>query len=67
MPPAAAILVVSLEDPARADAPAIKLAASRTRLVAGPPYRWRLNFDERALGTTSGPVLRARIETPQGL
>ena len=67
MPPAAAILVVSLEDTARADAPAIELATSRTRLAAGPPYRWRIDYDERVLGATSRPVLRARIETPQGL
>ena len=67
MPPAAAILVVSLEDTARADASAIELATSRTRLAAGPPYRWRIDYDERVLGASSRPVLRARIETPQGL
>ena len=59
MPPAAAILVVSLKNTARADAPAIELATSRSRSAAGPPYRWRLDYDERTLGATSRPVLRA--------
>lgn len=67
MPPAAAILIVSLEDTARADAPAIELATSRIRVAAGPPYSWRIEYDERLLNATSRPVLRARIETPQGL
>ena len=67
LPPAGAVLVVSLEDTARVDAPAIELAASRMQLAAGPPYRWRLDYDERLVTSTSRPVLRARIETPQGL
>lgn len=67
MPPAGAILVVTVEDTARADAPATELATSRTRLASGPPYRWRLDYDERVLDAGSRPVLRARIETPQGL
>jgi uncharacterized lipoprotein YbaY len=67
MPPAGAVLVVSLEDTARADAPATELATSRTRLAAGPPYRWRIDYDERVIDSTSRPVLRARIETPQAL
>ena len=67
MPPAGAVLIVSLEDTARADAPATELASSRMRLAAGPAYRWRLDYDERLLTSTSRTVLRARIETPQGL
>lgn len=67
MPPAGAVLVVSVEDTARADAPASELAASRMRLAAGPPYRWRLDYDERLVESTSRLVLRARIEIPQGL
>ena len=67
MPPANAFLVVSLEDIARADAPAIELASFRMRLVAGPPYRWRLDYDERLVTSTSRTVLRARIDTPQGI
>ena len=67
MPPAGAVLVVSLEDTARADAPATELASSRLRLAAGPPYRWRLDYDERLVTSKSRTVLRARIETPQGL
>jgi len=67
MPPAGAVLVVSLEDSARADAPSTELAASRMRLAGEPPYRWRLDYDERLVISTSRPVLRARIETPEGL
>ncbi len=66
-PPAGSVLVVSLEDSARADAPSIELAASRMRLAGGPPYLWRLDFDERLVDSKSRPVLRARIETPEGL
>ena len=67
MPPPGAVLVISLEDTARADAPATELASSRMRLAAGPPYRWRLDYDERLVTPTSRTVLRARIDTPQGL
>ena len=67
MPPAGAVLVISLQDTARADAPATELASSRMLLVAGPPYRWRLDYDERLVTSTSRTVLRARIDTPQGL
>ena len=67
MPPTAAILVVSLEDTARADAPAIELATSRIRLTTGPPYRWRIDYEERVLDAMSRSTLRARIETPRGL
>ena len=67
MPPAGAVLVVSLEDTARADAPSIELATTRMQLSAGPPYRWRLDYDERLVTPASRTVLRARIETPQGL
>ena len=67
MPPAGAVLVVSLEDTVRADAPSIELATTRMQLSAGPPYRWRLDYDERLVTPASRTVLRARIETPQGL
>ena len=67
MPPPGAVLVVTLEDTARADAPAVELATSRMRLAAGPPYRWRLDYDDRLVSATSRTVLRARIDTPQGL
>ena len=67
MPPAGAVLVVSLEDTARADAPATELASSRMRLVVGPPYSWRIDYDERLVTSTSRTVLRAQIDTPQGL
>ena len=66
-PPAGAVLVVSLEDSARADAQSTELASSRMRLVGEPPYRWRFDYDERLVDSTSRPVLRARIETPEGL
>ena len=65
-PPAGAVLVVSLEDSARADAPSTELASSRMRLVGEPPYRWRFDYDDRLVDSTSRPVLRARIETPEG-
>ena len=67
LPPAGAVLVVSLEDTGRPDAPATELATARMRLAAGPPYRWRLEYDERLVDAASRTVLRARIETPQGL
>ena len=67
MPPPDAVLVVSLQDTARADAPAIELGSVRIRLAGGPPYRWRLEYDERLTGAPAHPVLRGRIETPAGL
>ena len=67
MPPPGAVLVVTLEDTARADAPSIELATSRMQLSASPPYVWRLDYDERLVTPASSTVLRARIETPQGL
>ena len=67
MPPPDAVLVVTLQDTARADAPAIELGSVRIRLNGGPPYRWRLEYDERATGEPARPVLRGRIETPAGL
>lgn len=67
MPPPGTVLVVTLEDASRADAPATELAAARMRLAGGPPYRWHLEYDERLVEATSRPVLRARIETPAGL
>ena len=67
MPPPDAVLVVVLQDTARADAAAIELGSVRIRLNGGPPYRWRLEYDERATGEPARPVLRGRIETPAGL
>jgi len=67
MPPPDAVLVVVLQDTARADAPAIELGLVRIRLNGGPPYRWRLEYDERTTGELARPVLRSRIETPAGL
>lgn len=67
MPPSDAMLVLTLEDTGRADAPAVELAASRMRLAGGPPYRFRLDVDDRLLAAPARPTLRARIETPQGL
>lgn len=67
MPPPNAVLVVSLEDSARADAPATELATVRMRLAAGPPYRWRVEYDERLVTAPGRTVLRAKIETPAGL
>ena len=67
MPPPDAVLVVVLQDTARADAPAIELGSVRIRLNGGPPYRWRLEYDERATGEPARAVLRGTIETPAGL
>ena len=67
MPPPGAVLVVTIEDTARADAPSIELATTRMQLSAGPPYRWRLDYDERLVTPASRPSLRARIDTPQGM
>ena len=67
MPPSDAVLVVSLQDTSRADAPATELGSVRIRLAGGPPYRWRLEYDERATAAPSRPVLRAKIETSAGL
>ena len=67
MPPPDAVLVVSLQDTARADAPATELGSVRIRLAGGPPYRWRLEYDERMTAAPARPVMRARIETLAGL
>ena len=67
MPPPDAVLVVSLQDTSRADAPATELGSVRIRLAGGPPYRWRLEYDERATAAPNRLVLRAKIETPAGL
>ena len=67
MPPPDAVLVVVLQDTARADAPAVEVGSVRIRLNGGPPYRWRLEYDERMTGEPARPVLRGRIETPAGL
>ena len=67
MPPPDAVLVIVLQETARADAPANELGSVRIRLNGGPPYRWRLEYDERATGEPARPVLRGRIETPAGL
>ena len=67
MPPPDAVLVVSLQDISRAGAPAAELGSVRIPLAGGPPYRWRLEYDERTTGAPARPVLRGRIETPAGL
>ena len=67
MPPPDAVLVISLQDTSRADAPATELASIKIHLAGGPPYRWRLEYDERTTGAPARPVLRGRIETPAGL
>ena len=67
MPPPDAVLVIVLQETARADAPANELGSVRIRLNGGPPYRWRLEYNERATGEPARPVLRGSIETPAGL
>ena len=67
MPPPDAVLVVVLQDTARADAAAIELGSVRIRLNDSPPYRWRHEYDERATGKLVRLESRGRIETPAGL
>ena len=62
MPPADALLVVTVWDTARADAPAVELGSARQRLTGGPPYRWTLEVEDRLVAASPGAVLRARIE-----
>lgn len=66
MPPPGAVLVVSLQDTARADAPAIERASVSLQLASGPPYAWRIAYDP-ALGDPARLALRARITTAAGL
>ena len=62
MPPSDAVLVVTMWDAARADAPATELANARQRLTGAPPYRWTLMLDDLKAATSPGAVVRARIE-----
>ncbi len=66
MPPPDAILVVTLENAARADAPAVEHASTSIRLGSGPPYAWRMAYDTQ-LGDPQQLSVRARISTPAGL
>lgn len=60
MPPPDAVLIVTLEDVSRADAPSREIASTRMRLSSGPPYAWRIGYDPAVLeGPRHG--LRARI------
>ena len=59
-PPADAVLMVTLEDSARADAPATEIASTRMRIAGGPPYRWRIDHDERLLGVWAAEDQRRR-------
>ena len=62
MPPADAVLVVTVWDAARADAPATELASTRQRLMGAPPYRWTLRVDDGVVAAAPAAVVRARIE-----
>ena len=61
LPPPGAVLVVTLEDTSRADAPARELAAVRLAIHSGPPYGWRLAYDPAPVARQT-LSLRARIE-----
>ena len=67
MPPADAVLVVTLEDTSRADAPAAELARTQMRLAGGPPYSWRLGYDTGLLKPQQRVVVRARIMAADAL
>ncbi len=60
LPPPNAVLVVTLEDVSRADAPAREIASAQMALKSGPPYAWRMAYDKDAV-EGSRQVLRARI------
>lgn len=62
MPPADALLVVTVWDAARVDSAATELASIRQRLTGGPPFNWRLELDDRLVTASPAAVLRARIE-----
>jgi putative lipoprotein len=60
MPPPNAVLVVTLEDVSRADAPPREIASAQMALKSGPPYAWRMAYDKEAVDGLRH-VLRARI------
>ena len=62
MPPTDAVLVVTIWDAARADAPATELASARQRLTGAPPYRWTLMLDDQIAAASPRAVVRARID-----
>ena len=66
LPPPGAVLVVTLEDTSRADAPARELASVRLAIHSGPPYGWRLAYDPAAAAHQALSV-RARIEVDNAL
>ena len=66
LPPPGAVLVVTLEDTSRADAPARELAAVRLAIHSGPPYGWRLAYDPAVVARQT-LSLRARIEVDGAL
>ena len=66
LPPPDARLIVSLQDTARADAPAIERASMSMQIAGGPPYAWRLPYDPQQ-GEPARLTVRARIETAEGL
>ena len=61
LPPPSAVLVVTLENTSRADAPARELAAIRLAIHSGPSYGWRLAYDPAAVARQA-LSLRARVE-----
>lgn len=60
--PDGARLKVSLEDVARADAPAVVIAEKETALEGGPPYPVQLDYNVQAIDERGRYALRARIE-----
>lgn len=67
LPPADAMLVVTLEDTSRADAPSVELAKTQMRLSGGPPYPWRLGYAPGLITPQQRVVVRARIVAADGL
>lgn len=67
MPPPGAMLIVTLEDVSRADAPAIEIAKVQRLVTSGPPFGWRLGYDPTLAGAPNRMNLRASIVSPAGL
>ncbi len=59
--PADVVFEVTIEDTARADAPATVIARQRIDNAGLPPYRFALDYDEAALRPNMRPVVRATL------
>ncbi|HTE16613.1 MAG TPA: lysozyme inhibitor LprI family protein [Burkholderiales bacterium] len=67
LPPPGATLIVTLEDVSRADAKSTEIASARRLVAGGPPYGWRLAYDDGLAAAPKRLVLRARIVIGESL